>query len=192
MAFEELLGAQTRDQAEIAPARRFIDLLRSALVGGDGYLATREGGIPPQAERCGWHNHGSGYLAGRHKIGWVDDDSVYLDPGQGSRAALELARAMDQPLPLTTRTLGRALYENDLLEDTERNRRTYCVRRTCEGSERLVLFLRANSLFSAPGGVFSADGADGREEEPFSCRQQGLQSVSNRQQGLGFADGANS
>jgi hypothetical protein len=188
MAFEELLRAQTRDQAEIAPARRFIDLLRSALVGGDAYLVTREGGVPPQAERCGWRNHDS---PGRHKIGWVDGDNVYLDPAQSYRAALELARAIDQPLPLTPRTLGRTLYESGCLVDAELNRRTYCVRRTCEGSETLVLFLPASSLFSASGEVFSADGADGCEEGLQNCRQQGSQSVSSRRQGLGLADGAN-
>src|SRR5207244_157415 len=54
-----------------------------------------------------------------NKLGWVDDDKVYLLPEATLAEVQRLANNCGQHLPLNDRTLGKALYNAGFLVQTE-------------------------------------------------------------------------
>src|SRR4029077_18279363 len=93
-ALEE--GARTGRsyQGEDDPARRFIELIRAALMSGDAHLTDPNGGCPATGN-WGWRLMGHGdnqYEAPLGAcIGWVENDDIYLNADIAYRAATRMA-----------------------------------------------------------------------------------------------------
>ena len=100
----------------------------------------------PRAPRWGYRLFGEGYVSQGERIGWLDDDNLYLEP-EAVYAVQSLARESGDFLPITSRTLHKRLREQKVLAsvDTERGRLT--LRQTLDGVRRNVLHLRTEALY---------------------------------------------
>ena len=92
------------------------------------------------------------------KVGWVKDDEILLLPDAAYSVAYKLAQEQGEILPGTVVTIKRDLKEQGLLAKTEEKRRTITVRRTLEGEQQDVLFIKYESFHGAS--MDSADIAD--------------------------------
>ena len=94
------------------------------------------------------------------RIGWVEDDDLYLEPDAAFAAVQELGNQVGEPLTILSKTLNKRLAERGLLRSQESVRNKHTVRRVIEGARRNVLHLAA-SLFrgeSAQSAHYSTDG----------------------------------
>jgi len=146
-------SSQVAAQRESDPARRFIDLVRSALGSGLAHVANRDGGTPPldDAAAWGWRQMpgrgGWEWRPGGDCIGWLDGADLYLDPDAALRVAQAAAPA-GESLGATRHAMSRALRQAGLLASTERVRETATVRRSLGGVQRDVWHLRAAALIA--------------------------------------------
>jgi len=132
---------------------RFLQLICSALASGRAHLANSDGDVPETPQAWGWREHGSGHSQGAEwhpggdRIGWVEGDDIYLEPG----AAYKTAQAMTAPagdgISVRERTLWKRMHERGLLASTEDRRETLKVRRKLERQRRSVLHLKTATLF---------------------------------------------
>ena len=140
--------AQNRHQAASDPAKRFLELVGSALATGLAHLAQQDGRTPPQPQASGWHKpsgngNGKWHPSGA-RIGWRHDDFIYLDPHASMKAAQESA-GDGEKIAIHPRTLHKRLHEAGVLIK-ESSRDDLLVRRTVEGVKRRLLCLRTESL----------------------------------------------
>ncbi|MCX7618334.1 bifunctional DNA primase/polymerase [Tepidiforma sp.] len=144
-------AAQAAAQRESDPARRFIDLVRSALGSGLAHVANRDGGTPPLDDAGAW---GWRQMPGRDGwewrpqgacIGWLDGAELYFDPDAALRVAQAAAPA-GESLGATRHAMSRALRHTGLLASIEQRRETATVRRTLGGAQRNVWHLRAAAV----------------------------------------------
>jgi hypothetical protein len=153
-ALGENASRQASHQTGEAPARRFLDLLGSALGGGFAHLAAEQGGWPdlPMAwgwrrvtvgsgeyERTDWHPQGT-------RAGWIAGDNVYLDLEAALTAAQRVGQATGNPIGVTPKTLAKRLHEQGVLHSTGQAFGDLRVRRTLEGQRRRVLHLAASAM----------------------------------------------
>jgi hypothetical protein len=81
--------AQAAHHRASEPTQRFLELVTSALASGHAHVANADGAEPANAGRWGWRQVTVGreeyaYDTWRpygDRIGWVEDDNLYLDPG---------------------------------------------------------------------------------------------------------------
>jgi hypothetical protein len=153
-ALDEVIGAQARHQQASDPARRFCELLSSAISAGHAHLAHPNGTQPDTPEAWGWRKHriGTGafteyeWLPQGKRVGWIDGDDVYLDTLAACEAAYSLGQRSGDPLTITPTTLRKRLHEQGLLKSTHPKRETLTIRRQLEGKRREVINLAADSL----------------------------------------------
>jgi len=135
------------------PVTRFIHLLQAVLASGRGHVAnavTSEHPDPPNNPAdWGWRfikrDDTKGYWQSMgHKLGWVDDDYLYLSPDTVFAAVQELARIQGGQLPITQQTLWRRLKEEKLLVITDKDRNTH--KKTIEGRRQRVLALEKSCI----------------------------------------------
>jgi hypothetical protein len=143
--------SQVVHQKAIDPVNRFIELLSSALASGKAHLANREG-YPPKSPRSWgyWEQRGPTYSEWKPqgtRMGWVDDEFLYLDPDASYKVALSMVGNSSDSFPLTAKTLRKRMSEQGLLI-VEDKRETLLVRRTLEGQVRNVLQMNITVLFS--------------------------------------------
>jgi hypothetical protein len=124
-------SAQTQGQASEEPARRFIDLVASALSSGDAALANAETGHPPSQ------------LRGR-LIGWTAGDCVLLEPEAAFATAQRLAEQQGDGLPVSKQTMWKRLRERGFLVRHGEGHNT--VQYTVAGVRRRVLCIRKADL----------------------------------------------
>lgn len=152
------LGAtQSRQVAQIRPAHRFLDVLRELFAKKTVYLSGRAGDAPPAPEQLGWEwREVSGpdgpddrvepaRLATR--IGWADDNWLYLLPQESHRVAVRFLGDSDQLLGASERALHADLAALGLIETRagdEGTRRTVAV--LLENRQQRVLKLRRSAL----------------------------------------------
>lgn len=126
---------------ETDPAKRFLDLLSSAVGRGLAHVATRKGGCPArEPEAWGWRLREHAQVDVGQRIGWVEGDDLWLDP----EASYAVARAAGEGLALDGEALRDRLGEAGHLVTQEAGRRTVRVR--VEGRQRRVLHLRVDAL----------------------------------------------
>lgn len=154
-ALASLTQQQDVTQAESDPVRRFRDLLLSAISAGDAYLAARDGTKPGTDEDpWGWREKAIGmgehlrleWQAQGKKVGWLDQDDLYLDRQSAYAVVQRLAQSIGEPIPITESTMGRRMHDQGLLASTEPSRETTAVRRRLEGQDRLVLHLKLQTF----------------------------------------------
>lgn len=109
-------------------------------------MARPAGGCPLHPEMWGWQEAGEKMLAKGDRIGWLDDEDLFLDPEASYKAVQQYARAAGEPLPVTSQTLRRRLFEKGLLLSVDRRRNRFVVRRTIKGERRAVLHLHRDSV----------------------------------------------
>lgn len=151
------------------PVARFPDMIAALVSSGRGHLAAPDGGAPETPEVWGWEVRGAEHRGRGHKIGWVRENEVYLDPDSMFAALSELAREQGQAYPLTQQTLARRLKESNRLVRTDGDRTVYPV--TVEGRRRRVLVLARAYLFGEPGqpGHSGQDPAPAGDSVPVLC-----------------------
>ncbi|MBO0698264.1 MAG: hypothetical protein J2P46_07725, partial [Zavarzinella sp.] len=179
-AFGQLLGEQADHIAAADPVDLFFGLVRAAVASGRAHIADRTGAEPagsPESWGCrsrvvgGGHYERTEWQPLGHRVGWVDGDSVYLEPDGIYAEAQRLAAEQGQSIPVTPRTLHRRLNERGFLARVEQSGRKtrYCVRVVLEGQRRDVLCFSAATLF--PDG--SAPSAPGSDETPAEAHESG-------------------
>lgn len=149
-------GSQQADhQAANEPARRFIELLLSAIASGRAHLADCDGKAPNNAGAWGWRSLSTGtggeypheeWKAYGDRIGWVDGPDVLLDPDASYRAAQNMAGANGDALSITARTLRKRLGEKGMV--IRQSQDELLSRRVLEGRMCHVLQL-ADGILSA-------------------------------------------
>jgi hypothetical protein len=163
------LRAVAAEQAQFAknsePCGRFLELLRSAVASGEAHVADRAGGAPMNLESaCGWRKREIvigeivkvepervEWLPQGARVGWLEDEDLYLDPEASYRTAQRMAPA-GGGIEVSDTMLWRRLDEKKFLASTERHRGKMKIRRQIEGRQHEVLHLRADVL-----GLFSDD-----------------------------------
>jgi hypothetical protein len=148
-ALREAASSQAKHQTATEPTARFLALLRSLISSGRAHLEARMGGAPARSpESCGWRCDGPSLcLPLGDRIGWVDEDDVYLEPATANRLIRVAARDSGEELALGEQTLRKRLHEKGLLASVDSNRETLTVRKNIGGSSKSVLhFLRATIL----------------------------------------------
>ncbi|TKJ32881.1 MAG: hypothetical protein CEE38_21920 [Planctomycetes bacterium B3_Pla] len=153
-ALGEASQTQFAYQVAVDPVRRFQELLVSALASGHAHVAGRHGGPPLNEEIAwGWREKTSTSLSQEpewqsqgFRIGWVDDEALYLDPDASYKAVQSMATT-GEGISITRRTLQKRLYERRLIT-VEGKRETLTVRRRLEDRQRNVLCMRKESLES--------------------------------------------
>ncbi len=152
--FGEVARTQAQQQEAADPVQRFFELLHAALASGTAHLAGRDGGCPASPGAWGWRENPSSQGPLRssvwephgQRVGWVDGEDVYLMPDAAYRAVQAMSTGGGEGIHLSPTTLWRRLRERGALAACEANKRTLTVRRTLEGRNRPVLFLRPGLL----------------------------------------------
>jgi len=156
-ALGEAASGQFEHQAAGEPTRRFRELLSAAVASGRAHFANPEGGRPEIPEAWGWRQAtvGSGdfereeWRPQGERIGWLEDENLYLEPDAALAAVQKQGRDSGEPLVVTGRTLSKRLHERGLLLSTGREREgreTLTVRHTLEGYRKGVLHMASNFL----------------------------------------------
>jgi len=148
---------QNEHQVAVEPARRYLELLGAALVSGACHLTGMDGGEPQDPTHWGWRRrsgtsdpwNGEQWQSMGTRVGWVDGEVLFLDPGAAFAAAQRLARDQGEALAVTQKTLHKRLHEQGLLASVEDTRGTLTIRRVLGGVRRTVLHLRVASLMAA-------------------------------------------
>ena len=94
-----------------------------------------------------WHPQGD-------KVGWVDDEGVYLDPDAAYRVVQSMAGSGDG-IGITQQVMRKRLAERGLLI-RDPNREELTVRRVMEGLNWHVLYLRRAAVLPVPEPAGSA------------------------------------
>jgi hypothetical protein len=179
-ALTEAASSQGQHQGSEEPARRFIELLGSALAGGYAHVAAPSGFAPLIPEAWGWRD---GEHLGRQpqgtRIGWLDDDDLYLDLEAALTAAQRVGQATGSPIGVTPKTLAKRLHERGFLQSTELTYGELQVRRTLEGRRRRVVHLTASAITLEETGQTGQTGQTGPAESD-SASRRGVPSVNGR------------
>ena len=155
-----LADDQQEQQDESDDARRFIDLIISALGSGRAYLADAAGKAPKGwAAACGWTRHdSSGHLAyyvdnqSSVRIGWLDDGRVYLDANEAARLTQAFAAQQNKPLSNPDTVVARLAEKGWLAVERTGGTTRYKTRKTLEGARRTNLLAFDALVFWPPDG----------------------------------------
>jgi len=156
-----LADDQQEQQDESDDARRFIDLIISALGSGRAYLADAKG-KPPEgwAAACGWTWYQSGidrgcWVIDNHnsvRIGWLDDGRVYLDANEAARLTQAFAAQQNKPLSNPDTVVARLAEKGWLAVEQTGGKTRYKTRKTLEGARRTNLLAFDALVFWPPDG----------------------------------------
>lgn len=147
------LAERQRAETAIAdPVARFVQLLRTVLLTGRGYLDRPQ--FPGTSEK-----------PRGERIGWEKDSEILLSPEATLAAVNGLATETDQPLNQNVRSLGRLLNDAGKLARVDRRggaART-TVRHTEDGVTHVVWSLNKSVVFGDAGGQDGQDRPERRE-----------------------------
>ncbi|MEI6914775.1 MAG: DUF3854 domain-containing protein [Armatimonadota bacterium] len=147
LAEKSLLGVMEDTSEQLAdsdPAKRFLEILASAISGGNAHIAGSDGDQPKEPQRWGWRrresiNSPDSWQPMGDRVGWIDGDNLFLDPSVSYRIVQRMARDMGETFPIASRTLRKRLFQQGLLLSVESCRGSYVVRRTLGGARRNVI-----------------------------------------------------
>ena len=187
-ALAEAAGSQDRYQAADDPARRFVELIVSALAAGRGHIAGPNGSRPPTPSAWGWRpaTVGTGsfqrdeWRPQGERIGWLQDADLFLDRDAACAVARSLAIAGGDTFSITRDALAKRLHERGYLASTEPGRGELRIRKVLDGERRPVWHVRAATLYppgepaqSAHEPIAEEDGAVSRADS----RQESAQEI---------------
>jgi hypothetical protein len=177
-ALGEIAARQGSYQSGEEPARRFLDLLGSALAAGHVHFASPKGLVPQQKPKAwGWREErvGSGEYERTEwrpqggRAGWIDDKDLYLDLEAALAGIQRVSQATGNGVTVTSRTLAKRLNERGFLKSTEQDHGDLRVRRTLEDRRRRVLHFAASAITLEESGQSGQSGQSEPESAP-SCR----------------------
>jgi len=150
-------SAQFQHQVADEPTRRFRELLGAAVASGQAYVADPRGNEPKTPTAWGWRettvrtgeNELTEWRPRGNLVGWVEEDSLYLEPEAAYGVAQRQGRDSGDQLTVTERTLRKRLDEGGLLLAVDKKRQVLTVRKVVGGRRREVLHLPSDFL-SAP------------------------------------------
>jgi hypothetical protein len=148
-------AARQQDDAshDVRPDIVFIDVLGDLFGAGNLHLAGIDGGRPDDPTIWGWRSdtdrgHDDGSQSGRgEKVGWVDNDGLYLIPAVARRQVERTLAAQGEHLALSDRAMREALRRGGFLRpgNKEHGRRH---NRWLEGRSHNVLFLDRQAVLA--------------------------------------------
>jgi hypothetical protein len=154
-----LLTPQADIQRESDPGEMFLDVVRSLLASKRAVLFRTNGEVPKAGiiRACGFEQMqvgggGGGTdwrpVPGAERIGWIDDQHVYLDPAAAHAAAERLARETRQVLGTRRQILSRLAETGRLVLDkpTPGTRRRFTRQATVENSQRRVIQMHRDEV----------------------------------------------
>ncbi|PZA07413.1 hypothetical protein DNA98_07210 [Meiothermus sp. Pnk-1] len=153
--------AQGGYQRDTDPVERFLPLLMAALSSGRAHLGNRHNAAEPptEPERWGWQARADGWVPQGARVGWVDEQGVYLEPAAAYAALNRLAAEIGEPLP-TPRTLWKRLGERGLIRSQERGGRVrYGVAVRIGGVPRDVIQISGGILAKTPNSPYEGESA---------------------------------
>ena len=141
--------SQLDHQQSSEPATRYLELLMSAIASGKAHLAGLDGNHPGEesAGSCGWRKQHASWQFMGPRIGWIEGESIYLEPNAAYNVAQQVAGDGGGALIDSEREMRKRLEERGLLHSPDGDRfNRRAVRKRIEGVDRWVLFLRAGAL----------------------------------------------
>jgi hypothetical protein len=106
-AWTELLEAakaQRAHQTASEPTQHFFDLLEGAIASGRAHLASAKGEVPTNAKVWGWRLRNpewdDSWIPQGDRIGWLEDEFVYLQPEAAFATAQRFGRDTGEPLSI--------------------------------------------------------------------------------------------
>jgi len=142
---------QAAHQETTEPTRHFLRLLTAALASGRAHVANPTGDCPAKSpEAWGWRvvapqGENTSQLRqplGR-RIGWLDEENLYLEPEASFAEVQRLAGEQEESLAVSAGTLRKRLREKNLLLSWDEVRKTNTDRRVLEGRRREIIHLHA-------------------------------------------------
>ena len=139
-------AAQATHHQDAEPTGRFLQLLGACLGSGRGHLAATAGDLPKHPQAWGWREASVGianpapgeWHAQGRRLGWVEDDDLYLEPVAAFAAVQEMGNQVGEPLTVLSKTLNKRLAERGLLRSQDSKRHRHTVRHMIEGARRAV------------------------------------------------------
>jgi hypothetical protein len=135
----EVAASQSQHQVASEPTRRFRELLSAAIAGGRAHVADPGGDRPESPGAWGWRLSGEEWRPQGERVGWLEDEDLYLEPEAAYAAVQKQGRDSGEPPSVTGRTLRKRLHEQGLLLSVDHARQVLTVRRTLGGRRREVL-----------------------------------------------------
>ena len=129
----------------------------SALASGEAHVASPDGDEPTPPEAWGWRavrvgageNEREEWRPQGKRVGWLDQDNLYLEPDAAYAAAQSIGDKIGDLLSITPQTLRRRLKERGFLASLDEARETLTIRRTLEQRQRHVLHVHASALYAS-------------------------------------------
>jgi hypothetical protein len=142
---------QSDHQIAAEPAAHFMRLVRAALASGRAHIASLVGNAPAEnPEAWGWRKEdtrdGPEWKPQGRRIGWLEDEAVYIDPEAAHAEAQKLAGEQNDALSITCQTLGKRLRERNYLTVIDQERERLTLRKVCQGARRAVWQLNIQSF----------------------------------------------
>jgi len=123
------------------PVNRFFEILNSAISGGQAHIARTDNGKPDNADAMGWR----GDVPQGVRVGWADEDGIYLDRGTAFTAVQQIAKAQNSNIAVGQKTLWKMMKSNGFLERVGRKDIT-TVKKTISGKRIDVLHIKRDLL----------------------------------------------
>ena len=120
-------------------SNKFIGYIKYAINLGEAYIANTKDGF--RSVDFG-KNHNS--LA--KKIGWQDDDGIYLDPDAAMAMVQQLSKQQNDPMPISKSTLWKRLAQKGLIAVSDTENRNL-VKKVIEDRRMYVLMFPNKKLF---------------------------------------------
>lgn len=138
-----ITGSQDKAQEHGEPCAAFCEAIGSALATGSAHISDMLGGseMLDNPSAYGWRKDPQDINIWRPqggRIGWAEDDDLYLDPLAAYNIAQKHATTADA-LQLSLNTLKRRLKQREVLKTIDEARESVTVRRTIDNRRRDVL-----------------------------------------------------
>jgi hypothetical protein len=157
-AIIEAAKNQAQHQGSEDVVNMFLRLLTAAISSGRAHLAdAKNNEAPGDCTNWGWHQipgMAGGYRESGNRIGWVDDQGVYLNPDAAFAEVQKLAQSQGSGFPIKQNTLWKRLAERGLLASAETGRNTDRV--TIAGYRKRAIHL-AKACLGIEGQVSATD-----------------------------------
>jgi hypothetical protein len=163
--------AQNQHQTATEPTETFIRLINAALASGEAHIADINGVVPvdQHPESLGWRKQSARTELGDDvwfsqgaRIGWIEDDSVFLIPEASFKAAQRAATDTER-IPINRNTLAKRLSEKGLLRTFDPGRST--IRKLLQGTRQRVLHFERGTLLKAVQSVQSVQAIDNSQQD---------------------------
>ena len=173
----EVAAEQASHHEATDPVKMFLRWIGSAIASGAAHVADGDGNEPDSPQTWGWRHRTIG--TGAHersewhpqgqRIGWLETGNLYLEPGAAFAAAQSVAQSHGRTIPVNETTLWRRMKEHVpvLLESWDDSRQRNTVRKTLGGSQRNVIHLKSETIYSSgDDGLFGRFGRSSADEPP--------------------------